>query len=376
MSLAKSAGFGRHAGRSVVALLALVVGWTGQAQESAAPPESLRAEVAAARPLFTTDREIRLRFTLINTADEPVTLPVAGGVAAKEGTALPLAFVLGIEQPALSVIYEDESPKPVPALPPTEENPGTPVPSPLRLAPRGVVGLELDLTAYYAACRYPGVYRVEWRPLEGRVPAATATFRVESRRDAILVTDYGKVSFELDYERAPLNVTNFLELARDGFYEGKVFHRIVPGFVIQGGCPKGDGTGIRPDGRLVPAEFHPEIPVEAGTLLMARKPRDPNSASCQFFIALARLPNLDGQATVLGVAGDDESLRTLQKLAAVPCDANYRPLAPVTIRSINLVDAEQNRARRLELRRLTGPLRTEPPPMAEPVAEPQPTPAP
>lgn len=375
MSPTRSGRYGYRARWPAVALFALTA-WTGAAQEADPPPESLRADVVAVRPMFTTDREIRLRFTLINTSDEPVTLPGAGGATAKEGTALPLAFVLGIDQPLLSVIYEDEAPKPVPVIPPTDENPGAPASPPLRLAPRGVLGLELDLTAYHAACRYPGVYRVEWRALDGRVPAATATFRVESRRDAILVTDYGKVSFELDYERAPLNVANFLELARDGFYEGKVLHRIIPGFVIQGGCPKGDGTGIRPDGRRVPAEFHPEIPVEAGTLLMARKPRDPNSASCQFFIALARLPNLDGQATVLGFAGDDESLRTLQKLAAVPCDANYRPLAPVTIRSINLVDAEQNRARRLELRRPAEPSSPRPPPTAEPVAAPQPTPAP
>lgn len=373
MSPTRSGRYGYRARWPAVALLALTA-WTGAAQESASPPEFLRADVTAARSMFTTDREIRLRFTLTNTSDEPVTLPGAGGATAKDATALPVAFVLGIDQPSLSVIYGDEAPKPVPVLPLADENPGLPVSPPLRLAARGVLGLELDLTAYYAACRYPGVYRVEWRPLDGRVPAATATFRVESRRDAILVTDYGKVSFALDYERAPLNVANFLELVRDGFYEGKVLHRIVPGFVIQGGCPKGDGTGIRPDGRLVPAEFHPEIPVEAGTLLMALKHNQPDSASCQFFIALARLPKLDGQATVLGFAGDDESLRTLQKLAAVPCDANYRPLAPVTIRSINLVDAEQNRARRLELRRPAEPPSTGSPQTAEPVAGPPPAP--
>lgn len=350
----KSMWCGRRAGWYLGVLIVLG-GGTAVAQDGPLPTDSLRAEVSAVAPMFTTDRGIRLRFALVNASDEPATLPLFGATPAKGGWALPLPLVLGFEQPWLSVTYEDEPPKSVPVPPlPTADDTNPPGPAFLQLAPHGLVGLEIDLQQYYSPCRYPGTYRVEWRPLDGRAGVATATFRVESRRDAILVTDYGKATFVLNYEGAPVNVANFLELTRQGFYEGKILHRIVPGFVIQGGCSNGDGTGIRPDGRLVPGEFHPDVPIELGTLLMARRPSDPNSASCQFFIALARLPELDGQYTVLGRAADDESLRTLLKLAAVPGDNRDRPLAPVTIRSINLVDAEQNRARRLEVRRATG----------------------
>jgi peptidyl-prolyl cis-trans isomerase B (cyclophilin B) len=198
-----------------------------------------------------------------------------------------------------------------------------------------------------------GDYRVEWRPLGDRVAAAAATFRVLARKDAIIVTDYGKITIVLDYERAPGNVLNFLELVDEGFYDGKILHRIVPGFVIQGGCPKGDGTGMRPDGKTVMAELHP-IPVRLGTVLMARKPSDPHSASCQFFIALDRLEGLDGEYTVLGQAGDSESARTLRELSSVATDRRDRPISPVTIRSINLVDTTPSQARRLAPRDKSG----------------------
>ena len=85
-------------------------------------------------------------------------------------------------------------------------------------------------------------------------------------------------------------------------------------------------------------------------LLMAHKPSDVNSGSCQFFIALARVPELDGKYTVIGQAHDEESLRTLQQLASVPADKRDRPVSPLVIRSINLVDVQENHPRHLELR--------------------------
>jgi cyclophilin family peptidyl-prolyl cis-trans isomerase len=85
---------------------------------------------------------------------------------------------------------------------------------------------------------------------------------------------------------------------------------------------------------------------------MARKPNDPNSASCQFFIALVRAEDLDEQYTVIGQAQDAESLRTLQQLAALPTDEKHRPLRPVLIRSVSLVDTEtRQRADQLETTR-------------------------
>jgi cyclophilin family peptidyl-prolyl cis-trans isomerase len=163
--------------------------------------------------------------------------------------------------------------------------------------------------------------------------------RVERRKDAILITDQGKITFSLNYDQAPRNVENFLELVRSGFYDGKTFHRIVPGFLLQGGSPTGDSTGVRPDGRLIPAEFT-NAPVEQGALMMARKPADPDSASCQFLIALDRLPDLDGKYTIIGHARDAESARTFQTLSAIPTNKQDRPLQSVIIRSIKLLDAQ------------------------------------
>ena len=310
------------------------------------PVESLQAELRPLRPVYHPDAAIRLRFELVNPSEQPVEIPLVYPMASADGVGLPVQLALGSgDQQLVSVIYEAEAAKEVPAPPPSRPPDGAQV---LRLAPHAALGLDLDLREYYGSLRYTGTYRVEWRPLDGRLGTLTAEFRVEARKDAILITDHpGKITFVLDYEGAPRNVDNFLELVRDGFYNGKTFHRVIPGYLIQGGCPKGDGTGIRTDGRVIPAELA-GTPIDAGTLCMALKGRDPNSASCQFFVALSRLPELDGKYTVIGRAQDDESLRTLRELGETPTDRRDRPLAPLVIRSINLVNAEDARIRNLD----------------------------
>jgi peptidyl-prolyl cis-trans isomerase B (cyclophilin B) len=317
------------------------------AQDTAGAPPALRADLRAAKPLFNPDSPIRVRFTLTNTTADTVTVPLDQPVAS-DAITLPAQLVFGSgDTRLLSVTYENDPPKeiPAPTLPPAKTNATTS----LRLGPHGLIGIELDLRKYYQHVRYAGTYRLEWRPLGGTLGTAATEFRVEPRKDAVLVTDLpGKITFTLDYDGAPLNVENFVELVRDGFYGGLTFHRVIPGFLIQGGCPSGDGKGLRKDGKTVGGEFRSDVPVEAGTLLMARKPSDPNSASCQFFVALGRLPDLDGQYTVIGHARDTDSLRALQQLAEVPTDRKDRPLSPLLIRSINLVDAESVRTRELE----------------------------
>ena len=95
---------------------------------------------------------------------------------------------------------------------------------------------------------------------------------------------------------APKTVQNFVTLAKKGFYNNLTFHRVVPDFVVQGGCPKGDGTGG--PGHTVPAEFNKQKHVR-GTLAMARS-QDPNSAGSQFYICYGPTPHLDGSYTVFG----------------------------------------------------------------------------
>ena len=324
------------------------------------PVGAIRAELRAARSLYSPDDAVRLRFTLINVSDQPVAIPLDYPISTAGGIALPVQLALGSGQRGLlSVIYEDEEAKVVPPPAPPGSTPGGS--RALHLAPHGAVGAEIDLREHYPTLRYSGTYHVEWRPFEGQLGVLAAELRIEQRMDAILVTDLGKITFALLYDRAPRNVASFLDLVRAGFYDGKTFHRVVPGFVIQGGCPKGDGTGTRPGSEFIPAEFHDHA-IDVGTLVMARKPNDPNSASCQFFIALGRLEELDGQYTVLGQTRDEESLRTLQHLAEVPTDQRDRPLSPLTIRSINLVSAKLNsQTHRIESVRQQSSAPTTPP---------------
>ncbi len=253
------------------------------------PIRALEPEIRVARSLNPASEPISVRFLIHNKSDKPAEL---GAIPVSAGVSLPLELILGgADKPALLLTYEDE--KPVPIRIPEPQTIAAES-QPLRIAPGGTIGTRVDLRDLYHNIRYPGQYKLEWRPLNGTIGSAVATLRVEPRKQAVIVTDYGNLTFELMYERAPRNVENFLELARDGFYRDKTFHRVIPGFAIQGGCPNGNGTGVREDGKLIPAEFH-DAEFKPGTLAMAHKRDDPNSASCQFFIALDRLPELNGQ---------------------------------------------------------------------------------
>jgi peptidyl-prolyl cis-trans isomerase B (cyclophilin B) len=106
----------------------------------------------------------------------------------------------------------------------------------------------------------------------------------------------GEIRLEFYPEDAPKTVENFVTLAKKGFYNGLNFHRVVPDFVVQGGCPKGNGTGG--PGYQIKAEFNKQKHVR-GTLAMARS-QDPDSAGSQFYICYGATPHLDGQYTVFG----------------------------------------------------------------------------
>ena len=118
----------------------------------------------------------------------------------------------------------------------------------------------------------------------------------------IEVKDYGTISLELDADTAPITVTNFVKLAEDGFYDGLTFHRIIDGFMIQGGDPLGNGTGGSEE--TIKGEFSEngvENPIshERGVISMARA-MDPDSASSQFFIVQQDSTYLDGQYAAFG----------------------------------------------------------------------------
>lgn len=125
-----------------------------------------------------------------------------------------------------------------------------------------------------------------------------------------IATDNGNIIFEMDPDGAPKTVARITELIKQGFYNGLTFHRVVPGFVIQGGDPRGDGTGG--SGVKLKAEFNKK-PHLLGTVAMARA-NDPDSADSQFYICLAPQPFLDGKYTVFGQVTDQTSLEVIQKI--------------------------------------------------------------
>ncbi|WP_026097954.1 peptidylprolyl isomerase [Baaleninema simplex] len=116
---------------------------------------------------------------------------------------------------------------------------------------------------------------------------------------AIMETDKGTINLELFDEDAPSTVKNFVELSEKGFYDGLIFHRVIPGFVIQGGCPNGNGTGG--PGYTIKCEINKNKHV-AGTLSMAHAGRD--TGGSQFFICHEPQPHLDGVHTVFGQTDD------------------------------------------------------------------------
>jgi cyclophilin family peptidyl-prolyl cis-trans isomerase len=147
---------------------------------------------------------------------------------------------------------------------------------------------------------------------------------------AVLNTSEGAVELDLFPAEAPRTVENFTKLVGEGFYDGLTFHRVIPDFMIQGGCPRGDGTGG--PGYEFEDEFN-EHRVERGALAMANA--GPNTNGSQFFIVTAdACPWLDGKHTVFGrvVSGQD----VVDRISQVERDARDRPLEPVTVDSVEL----------------------------------------
>lgn len=149
-------------------------------------------------------------------------------------------------------------------------------------------------------------------------------------------TSKGPIRLVFFPDKAPGHVKNFLALAKIGFYNGLKFHRIIKGFMIQGGCPLGTGTGDA--GYKIKAEFN-DIPHVAGVLSMARA-SDPNSAGSQFFICLDQHKHLDRQYTAFGKVADAESLATVKALGQVATDSRDWPkkAEEAIIKSVRVIE--------------------------------------
>jgi peptidyl-prolyl cis-trans isomerase B (cyclophilin B) len=160
---------------------------------------------------------------------------------------------------------------------------------------------------------------------------AKKTYRAE------LTTSKGPIRLDLLPDVAPGHVANFLALAKIGYYDGLNFHRVIKGFMIQGGCPQGTGSGG--PGYTIKAEFN-KTPHEAGVVSMART-SDPNSAGSQFFICLGRHTHLDNQYTAFGRTADDESLATVKAIGDVKTGGSDRPVEPVTIQRVTVTEVDK-----------------------------------
>ena len=154
----------------------------------------------------------------------------------------------------------------------------------------------------------------------------------------LTIKDKGKITLELAPEQAPITVNNFLWLVKEGFYNGLTFHRVISGFMIQGGCPLGNGTGG--PGWNIPGEFKANgrdntLKHKRGVISMARA-QNPNSAGSQFFIMHEDAPHLDGMYAAFGKVTD--GIEVVDAVAAVETGRYDNPLTPVIIESAVVTD--------------------------------------
>ncbi|MCK5598142.1 peptidylprolyl isomerase [bacterium] len=152
------------------------------------------------------------------------------------------------------------------------------------------------------------------------------------RTNIIMHTTMGDIKIELFDDLAPITAENFKTLSQKGFYNGVIFHRVIDGFMIQGGCPDGNGRGG--PGYNIKDEFHPELKHEGiGILSMANA--GPDTGGSQFFITLTDTPHLDGKHAVFGkvVSG----LEYVEEIGHTPTDGADKPLSDVIIKEIEIL---------------------------------------
>lgn len=322
----------------IVALLALIGAVSPVVADEIEPIAGIRAHIKPKSYRTPLGSPVWVQLTLENTTNTSITLTVPGtdpDIPVPE-MGLPLAHVFsGPSASGISVTTTSSRRWEVPVGYRAPDS--API---LMIAPHSTVGTSIDLRDYFPTLRSAGEYRLAWAPYGGRVKSDTVVLNITPLKRAEIITDEGTMVVRLLYEDAPQTVANFIELAEAGFYNGKVFHRIEPGYFIQGGCPRGDGTGIRSDGKRVLAEFNAN-PHRKGSLSMAllSNGNDPDSASCQFFICNTRQKEWDGKYTVFGYLEGDASYETLERLMAIPVDDESRPTRTIYMRTIRTINA-------------------------------------
>jgi len=213
----------------------------------------------------------------------------------------------------------------------------------IELAPGQKIVVDIDLASALAEAKLTGPFQIAYAKEIHETAPTEVTYMQAAEKGldfmkmepaelakyhVLMTTNRGEMEMEFWPDVAPGHVRNFLDLCYTGFYNGITFHRVIPGFMIQGGDPTGTGTGSGP--RKLKAEFskdkkHTHVP---GVLSMARS-SDPDSASCQFFVMHQTSPHLDGQYSAFGklVSG----LETVEKIVQSKKGPGDKPLEPQTI---------------------------------------------
>lgn len=309
-------------------------GGTASADPTRANP-GIRIQLRPLHYQIPLGQPVRVMFMVENLTDETATLLVPGTQPQipPADMGLPLSHIFsGGSTSGLTVTTESGRQWERPL----EYRDGKEAPI-LLLGPRAIVGTVLDLREHYPALRAAGAFKITWKPYGGAIEPASVTLQVATRKAVEITTDDGKLTIEMLYDEAPNHVANFLDLVRTGFYNGLTFHRVEPGFLVQGGCPKGDGTGLRPDGRRLAAEPNARTH-RRGSVSMAILDDDPESASCQFFISAQEQKDWDGKYTVFGQLTGDESFQTLDRILATPVEEGGRPRRPLYLRSTKIAE--------------------------------------
>ena len=151
-----------------------------------------------------------------------------------------------------------------------------------------------------------------------------------------LVTSAGDIVVQLDPAKAPKTVANFLQYVKDKQYDGTIFHRVIDGFMIQGGDPLGRGTGG--PGYNFADEFHPELQFDR-PYLFAMANAGPNTNGSQFFITTTATPHLNRKHTIYGEVADAESRAVVDAIGTTKTGAGDKPVTDVVINSVTIGDA-------------------------------------
>ena len=152
-------------------------------------------------------------------------------------------------------------------------------------------------------------------------------------RIAVFESNLGNFSVELFEDQTPITTENFIDLAEKGFYDGVIFHRVIDGFMIQGGDPTGTGRGG--PGYQFADEFHPELQFDKPYLL-AMANAGPGTNGSQFFITVGPTPHLNRRHTIFGEVVDEASQKVVDAIATTSVDRGDRPTEPVVVDSITI----------------------------------------